>query len=491
MSNNTHKRSHQNIDQAKLSRLLVNSVLFIITLLVATFVIKTGNRLYMIGMIAAPFAIMLSSRLDVAYVGMLLLGSSMINLPGRANIPISWVFLLIMVGVFFLNFFMQRSLSNIGKKVGGAKPLKAFAVVIIVLMVVRGAGIRALGSSTWGGTPYIILLSSIAFYILAVPGIRIKKKQIKLVVWGGLVLGTIGAYLRHRGVGEGVNELAVTESRAIWLRPFIMGVLPVVFALVTPRRWMISVLLFLTCIALIMMTGFRSRFVMLIALAFGFGFFKSQNKAGYVVKVVALGLCMWVMVVLISPSLPPAMQRAVSFVPGATVDFRVAEDAAGSIEWRMEIWGYAWSELSRYWLIGRGVAFDVMAAVEALGIEVGLGGPFQAFQTHTYHSGPITLIIDFGIPGALIFTAFMIFAFKSVWKIATQVAKKPTFENQYLLFLCVYLLWLIFAFWFVFGDVGGLSTIIMLMAQIFILNQSMNPDIPEAELLTSGPVDGE
>lgn len=475
MNKSNYKPSHQNIDQARLSRLLVNTVLFIFTLLAATFAIKTGNRLYMIGIIAAPFAIILSSRLDLAYVGMLLLGSTMINLPGMAHVPVSWILLMLMVGVYFLNFFMQRSKTAIGKYVEGARQLKAFASIIIFLMVVRGAGIRVLGSAMWGGTPYIILLSSIAFYILAAPCIRIKKKQIKLVVWGGLILGSIGAYLKYRGIGEGANELAIVKSRAIWLRPFVVGVLPVVFALISPRRWISPALLFLVCVVLIMMTGFRSQFVMLLALAFGYGFFKSKNRGGYVTKVVMLGLIMWVLLVLISPSLPPTMQRAVSFVPGTKIDFLVAADAEGSIEWRVEIWGYAWSELSRYWLIGRGVAFDVMAAVQDLGLEAGVGGPFQAFHTHTYHSGPITLIIDFGIPGTLIYAAFMIVSIRSVWRIAVDVALKSTFEHQYLLFLCVYLLWLIFSFWAVFGDVGTLSTIIMIMAQIFILNASLKP----------------
>ena len=457
----------------RLSRLLVNIILFIITIVAAFYVLKTGNRLYMIAMIVAPFAIMLSNHIDLAYVLMLLAGATMINLPGATHVPISWLLLVLMIGIFSLNFLMHRSKDSIGKKVKGSGYLKAFAVVIILLMVIRGAGIRALGSSTWGGTPYLILLSGIAFYMLAVPVIRISRKQVRIVLWSSLFLGILGAFLRYRGFGEGVNELNITESRAIWLRPFIMGVLPIVFALAKPRRWLVPLILFLVCLVLIMMTGFRSRFVMLLAIAVGFGFFKSSKKVVYITKVASVGVILWVGLILLSSVLSPAMQRAVSFVPGTTIDLKVAENASNSIEWRVEIWDYAWAEFHNYWLIGRGVAFDVMAAVQNLGVEVGLGGPFQAFHTHTYHSGPITLIIDFGIPGTLIFGAFMIFVIKSVWNIAKQISSRHEIEYQYLLFYCVYVLWLIFAFWFVYGDVNSLSKIIMITSQIFIINSSL------------------
>lgn len=470
---NSQSNFHNSADQMRLSRLLVNIILFIITIVAAFYVLKTGNRLYMIAVVALPFAIMLSNHLDLAYVLMLLAGATMIKLPAAAHVPISWVLLLLMIGVFALNFLMRRSTDSIGKKVKGSGYLKAFAVVIIVLMVVRGAGIRALGSSTWGGTPYIILLSSIIFYMLAVPVIRISRKQIRVVLWWSLFLGILGAFLRYRGVGEGANELIVTETRAIWLRPFVMAVLPVVFAIVAPRRWMISAVLFVMCLGLIMMTGFRSRFVMLLVLALGFGFFKTQNKGGYIAKAMSIGVIMWISVVLLSPMLPPSMQRAVSFVPGTTIDFMVAKNAAHSVDWRVEIWGYAIKDLPDYWLIGRGVAFDVMAAVQDLGIEVGLGGPFQAYHTHTYHSGPITLLIDFGIPGTLIYFAFMVFVFKTVWRIAKKIANRTELEYQYLLFYCVYVMWLIFCFWFVFGDVDYLSNIIMLTSQILIVYSSL------------------
>jgi len=467
---------HTTVDQYRLSRFLINAVLFLITIVVAVYVLKTGNRLYMIAVVAAPFAIMLSYRLDLAYVGMLLLGATAINLPGAALVPISWLLLLFMVVVFTLNMLMSRSSTTIGKKVKGAKFLKAFMVVILVLMIVRGAGIRALGSSTWGGTPYLVLLSSIAFYCLAVPSIRIKREHVKLVIFGSVLLGVIGAFLRYQGVGEGEQELLVGQSRALWLRPLIMGVFPLVFVLLTPRRRLLSGLIFLGCLALIMLTGFRSRFVMLLAIAVGYGFFKSQGKGGYIGKVLVAGAMLWVAVVLISPSLPAAMQRAVSFVPGAVIDYKVAEGAANTVDWRIEIWGYAIADFPEYWLIGRGVAFDVMNAVQSLGLEIGYGGPFQAYHTHTYHSGPITLLIDFGIPGLLICAGFMIVVVRMIWKIAYEVANETSMESRYILFLCVYVMWLIFAFWFVYGDVGSLSTIIMLSSQIFIFSASLKND---------------
>lgn len=465
---------YHSVDQTRLSRLLVSVVLFVITILAATYVIKTGNRLYMIAVVVLPFAIMLSNRLDVAYVLMLLFGATGIGLPGAAHVPISWLMLLLMVGILFLNILMARSRDSIGKKAEGVKWLKAFAVIIIVLMIVRGAGIRALGGQTWGGTPYLVMLSGFAFYALGIPSITISRSQVKTVVIGGALLGCIGAFLRYRGFGEGENELLVGESRALWLRPLIMGVLPLVFIGFKPKFRALSILLFVCCLGLVMLTGFRSRFVMLLAVAFGYCFFKSKNKFGLVSGAIALGCVLWFVVVLISSSLPASMQRAVSFVPGATIDFKVAENAAHSVDWRVEIWGHAMNDLPEYWLLGRGVAFDVMSAVQELGLEAGLGGSFQAYHTHTYHSGPITLLIDFGIPGLVIYLGFMIFILKKSWVIAKEAAPINDWKHQYLLFLCVQQIWLVFTFWFIFGDVGYLSNLVMQMALIMIIYRSIN-----------------
>ena len=168
------------------------------------------------------------------------------------------------------------------------------------------------------------------------------------------------------------------------------------------------------------------------------------------------------------------MQRTISFIPGVSINYRVAENATDSNLWRLEIWKYSMIELKNYWLIGRGLAFDVKEAIAQLGVTVGQGGPYQAFHTHTYHSGPITLLIDFGIPGLITGLCFMIFALRKVINMGMRYSKVSLFEEQYFLFSCVNLVWLVFSFWFVFGDPKSLCTLILLVSHLMVLYNSLN-----------------
>ena len=72
---------------------------------------------------------------------------------------------------------------------------------------------------------------------------------------------------------------------------------------------------------------------------------------------IILGILLYVIILAIAPNLPDVAQRAISFVPNIQVSERVAADAEGSVEWRIEIWEYCLSQVKDYLLIGRGSAF--------------------------------------------------------------------------------------------------------------------------------------
>lgn len=462
---------NRSVDQHSIMRILVSIGLFIFTIFAAFYTIKTGNRLFMVALIALPFAIMLTSRVDILYVFMLLLAATGIDLPTQAKIPMSWLLMLLMLVALTLNLFVNNR-DNKNSAVKGSNYLKLFLFIIILLMIVRGTGLRLLGSETWGGTPYLILLTSIGFYCLGANTIRINEKQIKYIVYGGVICGLLGAGFLFAGPRTIYTEYQMSSgvARLSWLWPFILALFPLVFII---NKRLIRVLIFLLCLSLVLLTGFRSRFVMLLMIALGYGFFKSQTKIFYLMKILFIGIFLWILIIFISPSLPPTMQRAVSFVPFTQIDYRVIMNAAHSVDWRVEIWDFALQDLSRYWLVGRGVAFNVLEAIQSLGLAVGSGDSFQAYHTHTYHSGPITLLIDFGIPGLLIFLGFTIFLIKIIYRIATDVAKESTLASKYILYLSVSFFFQAVSFWLIFGDVGWLSELIMMAATIFILNGSL------------------
>jgi O-antigen ligase len=343
----------------------------------------------------------------------------------------------------------------------------------LLLMAVRGSGIRALGSETWGGMMYVVLLIGI-FFFLTISGLRITKKQIRWAIWGSLVAGLFGAFMQYRGWNV-VDDFGSSRSvRLMWLIPLASALFPLAFALKFKQMPWISGLLLLLCLSLMGLSGFRSRLVALVMVAAGYGFFKARSKVKYVVVMGVIGAVAWGGVIVMSPHLPLGLQRAISFVPGAQIDARTAHDASGSIDWRVEIWGYCLSQAKEFLVIGRGSAFNVWETAENLGVsDIQTYSPWFAFQTRSYHSGPLTLLIDYGIPGlltALWLTGLLI---KRFWGLAARLARMDTFESRYALFLGVSVLWQWVAFYLVYGSITNFAKMIAMTATAAVIAWSV------------------
>ena len=460
----------RNLDSVFFKKIIL-SILFIVIFSFITFsAIKSGNYLFLAAALSLPIIMSLMTRLDIAYVIMTILAATMIYIDKGNYLLVSTILMAYMILFLVLSICINSDIKKLYNNEYGSKYLIIFFIFTIIIMLVRGTGIRILGSPMWGGTAYILLLLSILFYVLVIPRIILSRGQIKFLIIASLIFSIVGAVFK---LTSSTSAVEVYLARANWLTPVIFAMLPIIFASLTKRRKVLPILFFLICIILIMLTGYRSRLVMLAAVAFGFGYFKTNNKSSYLFKTLLITIVGWIIAIIIAPVVPDAMQRTLSFIPGVSINYQVALNAQDSNSWRIEIWSYAISEIKNYWLVGRGVAFNVQDAVDRLGITVGQGNTYQAFLTHTYHSGPITLLVDFGIPGLITAFVFMIFVFKKVLKIATQFSKIDLFEEQYFLFLCVSLMWSIFSFWFVFGDPRSLSKLLLLTAHVMIISNSL------------------
>jgi hypothetical protein len=460
-------------DEAKIIRGLVTVFLCFVAVAGAFLTMRSGNIFLIAAFLALPFVILLMHSPQTALALALILDASGIPLPGVSGgaspgLPLK----ILLIAVMGIGVMMHRKPWQ-GQKLPETKPLLCFTAVMILLMMVRGTGLRALGSSMWGGMIYIILLCNIGFYF-AVNGLRISRKQIRWIVWGSLLAGVIGAALRLRGFEAVAEEGGVGASRLMWLSPIAGALFPLVFALKFRRTPWISGLLLLICLGLIGLTGFRSRLVGLVMVTAGYGFFKAKDKVQYALLLGGLGLAGWIGIVLISSHLPLGLQRAVSFVPGAHIDYRTAQDAAGSIEWRVEIWKYCLDRAKEYLLIGRGSAFNIWETAENVGVwDIQTFSPWFAFQTRSYHSGPLSLLVDYGLPGLLIALWLTVLVIKHVWGLARRLAGFDTFESRYALFLCVGLLWRWVAFYLVYGDMSGFANMVSSAAVAMVIAGSV------------------
>jgi O-antigen ligase len=105
---------------------------------------------------------------------------------------------------------------------------------------------------------------------------------------------------------------------------------------------------------------------------------------------------------LFAPRLPLVMQRSLAVVPFIQIDPLVRMDAESSTGWRLQMWREVLPEVPQYLLIGKGYSFSgteqaalrsTLAATELVG---------------NYHNGPLSVIIPFGLLGAISFVWLMV-----------------------------------------------------------------------------------
>jgi hypothetical protein len=113
---------------------------------------------------------------------------------------------------------------------------------------------------------------------------------------------------------------------------------------------------------------------------------------------------------------PLPVQRVLALLP-VKIDSMARMSAEASTDWRLEIWKYLLPQVPQYLLFGKGLTFDSndLAMYNTLGNQVGgeVGGGLTL--AGDYHNGPLSLIIPFGIWGALAFLWFLFAALKVLW----------------------------------------------------------------------------
>jgi len=81
----------------------------------------------------------------------------------------------------------------------------------------------------------------------------------------------------------------------------------------------------------------------------------------------------------------------------------VRGETTGSTEWRWEMWRVVWAEVPKYLLVGKGYAIDPTDLY--LASEAGRRGLLpdysESLTAGDYHSGPLSVLVPFGIGGTI------------------------------------------------------------------------------------------
>jgi hypothetical protein len=397
-------------------------------------------------------------------------------LPGRPD------FATLMCGISLLISILQYTLNKQNKFIivpSLIRPLVFILVVVIATAKLTGGfGMAITGSTNMGGRRYLMIFTAVIGFF-ALTARRIPPNRVTLY-FCLFFLGGVSAAISNLAsvVAPGLYFLflifptdssgvaALTDSNSVvgvhslysrlgGLSMACTAVFCVMLALYGIRGlfdlrkyWRLP--LFLLVVMLGMFGGYRSAaitFIAIFALVFYFeGLMRSRLMPIFAVAFIftaALSLPFF-------DHFPLSVQRSLAFVPGLKLDPVAEMDAKGSTEWRLQMWKNVVPEIPRYLILGKGLSINQaeLATVNNIGAAVGEVGEGQVLSGD-YHSGPLSLIITFGIPGVITFFWFVFAGVRALYhnyKFGDEAHKRLN------TFLLAYFLCKVLIFFTIFGS---------------------------------------
>ncbi len=338
-------------------------------------------------------------------------------------------------GISLLNHIMfQKRFLHVPEMI---PPLLSLAAVVLGTAFYHGGiGLQALGGSTSGGRYYIFLLGAIiGYFALTSNPIPILKsgKMINLFFLSGTTFAlsnlayTLGPifYFVYYFVPSDMASSQVASDFGLTSMDRLMSLTPAcnaVFCFLLVHYglrglfdWTKPWRLFFLCVTVgaAFFAGFRSGLIVLF-LIFAFQFyFEGLVRTRFLPIVLGVVAFALVPIMLFSDRMPPVVQRAISFLP-VKLDAEVREDAVGSTDWRLQMWAIVVKDVPKYLIVGKGYGIDptdMFLTTEA--IRMGMLNSYEeSMLAGDYHSGPLSVIIPFGIFGVLAFLWVLIAGYR-------------------------------------------------------------------------------
>jgi hypothetical protein len=420
----------------KLSRLLIAYAIAVPLALILGYLVSSPDSFSFAAIAMILFFLALPLILKWHHALLIIFWNSAFNaffLPGQ---PHFWVVMAALsFGISFINHvvFQKPWL----RATGLTFPLLLLAVVVLFTALCRGGiGIRALGGTSYGGRYYVYVLGAIlGFFGLAAVPVPIAKGR-KLADWFFLsgttyalsnlvfVFGPAFYFLYYLvpsdyAMGQAASEFGMADvDRLTGLAPasfaalcFLLTHYGIRGLLEWTKPW--RVLFLLIIVGGCFFAGFRSAIVMLF-LIFAFQFyFEGLHRTHLLPIVIAMAICGMAPILVFANKMPNAVQRAISFLP-VNVDSEILSEAKGSSEFRFQMWAIVWEDVPKYLLIGKGYSIDpTQLALTTEAVRTGLLDDFESsLLAEDYHSGPLSVLVPFGIFGAVAFLWILIAGFR-------------------------------------------------------------------------------
>lgn len=454
-----------------IKRRLVNGLLLLGVVALSFYSIKSGSPLigglmmaFLIGVFFLTKPVFMALLVPLTYFSQLIIP----GMPG--SLTLNYMF----QGVLVAWWIGATALRRVPHRpvIAADRMVLGFALVMLVTMAVRGFGIMAMGSLAYGGMGYIYMLLWIGFYLIC-RQISISDKLINnlmayLCVASLIPLVFLIVVFVNPGLYRAVSAVCITSFTGIaaavqtgemgqsrWGPAANFAQFVIYYALTAPfrkRAMHKRLLLIVFAVFAVLISGFRSTLAGVFMIVFLWGIIKSKNKVLYLTCVGTAVLIFWGAAILFVDYLPANMQRTVSFLPGVKIYGENAARAQASVDWRVAVWKYAIPRIPEYLWIGRGFVADVssaawMQANYYTSVEF-------AWTVSNYHSGPLSILLTFGLPGTIAFFGFL---FSGVGYGISKLRQCREYHDLYAYTLLQFLILLvcqkIFLYIFVMGEI--------------------------------------
>ncbi|HMP76422.1 MAG TPA: hypothetical protein PKE12_09015 [Kiritimatiellia bacterium] len=455
-----------------LPQFVISIIAVLVVVAIAAFGFTTRGYFVHLALVFAPILVFLVNSPSTWLILVLGLSKSGLVFPGLPQgLQVVHVLMAGLLGLLLARMSIEKGIA--ARRGLSDFFLLLFLAVIFMTAYVRGFGLRAMGGDTWGGMAYVKILVTGGFLFLT-RAMVLSERQFKKALFMMLGFATLPAlaqivflasggkiYHQYMFIEAYVGTLLVALDATLGGGPvryhMLAGIANTVFMvgmiLLAGRNFLSKAMIaFIILVTFVLtgMSGFRGQILYLLFMLVMIGtMLGGRFNFRRLVAVGALALLALLPLYLISSSLPAAMQRAISWLPGIDIRFDVRAEAMISTMSRMRIWEMAWMEVPRYLWIGKGFAVN---PGDLMTMAARSDWALNAFLSHNYHSGPLSLLLDTGVFGVLAGVLFMVFSTIEMIRRLPEVQDHPLLQRAFIFFLAQHI-YAVISYYVIFGDV--------------------------------------
>ncbi len=345
-------------------------------------------------------------------------------LPGRPSFMLTLAVISLMVSLIEHGIKQEAPFIHVGAIFWPVVFLTC--VVLITAKLTGGIGLKIAGSSSVGGKKYIFALGGVVGYF-ALTAQRIPREKVlryttafflspvtNLISDISLFLGPSAVYYiflifpsngtlepsvafgantglieRMAGIAGGCSAMVYTMAARYGLKGIFDG----------GRVWRAPVFLLLFGVSLL--GGYRGTlvtFVLTCSILFWLeGLYRSRLMPIFFCGIALMGVLLFPL----AEHLPLSIQRTLSVVPFVKLSDVAANSAKSSSDWRVGMWREIAPEIPRYLILGKGYSINAVELEKVSMATVGDESVVGAELAGDYHSGPLSVIIPFGLGGVI------------------------------------------------------------------------------------------